>query len=662
MLKIFLITLAFFCSQPLWGLELRPSLPGINVSGEAQTWIGPGSIDLLQTCPESSSCTSQGGLQPLNILLPLRVDPSQDFFLSFSLENLSQTDREIYLVDHWLFNTELSLVQFTAAGRTFYQSARFRHGPSTLPTKSVLGLQISVPPGKSTYLVKIKGESFYRSILKVWDKDSFGRYTAHELLLTAIMNTSIFWVTFLTFCAWIVTRLRIFFWIPPALSCVLLGDLTLRGYYLDLFRVLDIDLYFDPYSLGIVAYPIGGIFLIQITRVVLKAEDLGPTYNKALNIFQLVIAALAGIGFSDQLLRGPFTFGTLLLVPVAIYSTLYKSYRVRRRSTLFLLSGFSTLVISVLVPVFLGADLIDSNLLASTSVLLGVNIISITIAFAMSELMKSEMQVHLQNILVQEAHRNSLESARSVQQSLLPRASSSRYRIASFYKPAEVVGGDAFFHQEIGERFFCSIIDVTGHGLSSAILTGTVIGGMRIYFQNEAVSKVSSEELLRELSQELNKMVIESSATESGSSHYVMLMNMVIDPQAGKLTYACAGLSPAFLLTQTGVTALFTSGSPLGFSAEPVIRVQTVDFAPSDKIFCFTDGVIENPGANGRPMRDQELRNFLNRIKDSGAENIAEKLAALINERMGKQAIEDDMTFLVIERHALNHPQNEEAS
>lgn len=648
---IFLVA-SLLATTPAWGLVLTSPLPGIQLSSELKTWLGPLELNIEETCLKPDFC-GQDPSHAISPIIPVRTSASQDLFLSFSLENNSSESVTIYLIDHWVLNTKLSLVQFVGSQRSFFQYERFGSQPSTLPTRSVLGLQLTVPPGKSDYLVKIAGLSFHKAILKVWDPESFHRYSTHEVLLTSIMNTAIFWVTFLTTCSWLVTRLRIFFWIPPALTLVLLGELSFRGYYLDLFNLLRIQLPLSPYPFAFIAYPLGGICLIQLVRTNLNAEKLGTAYNHYLNFLQALILALA-VGFvSFDMLRVPALTIALLIIPLAIYGLCFKSYQAHRRKVIFILLGFSPVVLGFLVPLLLIFDFYDTNLFVSTSVLVCINIISITFAFAMAELMRGEMQVFLKSLMAQESHRLSLEAARSVQQSLLPRATAPGYQISSFYRPAEVVGGDAFYYQKIGDRLFCSIIDVTGHGLSSAIVTGTIIGAMRVYFQNPARAEDSSEHLITALVRHLNKMIVESSEIENGSSHYVMMMNMVVDFKAGQVTYACSGLSPAFLLNETTVTALFTSGSPLGFSAEPIIQCKSAAISLKSKIFCFTDGLIENPGANGKPMRDRELKNFLNSVKDAPAELLAKNLTELINQRMGRQAIEDDMTFLVIEHE---HP------
>jgi hypothetical protein len=72
--------------------------------------------------------------------------------------------------------------------------------------------------------------------------------------------------------------------------------------------------------------------------------------------------------------------------------------------------------------------------------------------------------------------RGELETARSIQQGLLPKEAPkiSGYEIAGWNKPADETGGDYFGWQELPDRRFAfTLADVTGHGIGAALVAAT---------------------------------------------------------------------------------------------------------------------------------------------------------------------------------------------
>jgi len=207
----------------------------------------------------------------------------------------------------------------------------------------------------------------------------------------------------------------------------------------------------------------------------------------------------------------------------------------------------------------------------------------------------------------------SFREVRQVQSALLPnQAVSPHYVISHYYRSAEISGGDWFgyFEDEVQQRLYLFVGDVTGHGVPSSLITGTAAGSIysTLYAFRSAGVQLSLEETLITLVKATNQTVLETGAKVD------RLMTMVfvgIDTKTGAGTMISAGHQPGLLLGRNRISGLKAAGSPLGHRADGNWKPRSFQLEKGDALFLFTDGLLENVGPQGEKMNFRTLEKIL---------------------------------------------------
>jgi CheY-like chemotaxis protein len=131
-----------------------------------------------------------------------------------------------------------------------------------------------------------------------------------------------------------------------------------------------------------------------------------------------------------------------------------------------------------------------------------------------------------------------LDAARAIQETLLvPIDELPGIEAAAFYQSADQTGGDWYgiFYNPENNRSLAMIGDVTGHGFSSALMTGVVYGAIRSYLRsNDPNLSKTTEDLLLHTCLVLNKVVFEIT---NRNRIYLTLALIGIDLYNGQVSY-----------------------------------------------------------------------------------------------------------------------------
>jgi hypothetical protein len=198
--------------------------------------------------------------------------------------------------------------------------------------------------------------------------------------------------------------------------------------------------------------------------------------------------------------------------------------------------------------------------------------------------------------------------ARAVHESLFPKPIDVGWMRFDFgYRPAADIGGD-FIHvwTDERERFHLALIDVTGHGLASAMSVARIHGEierLRDEYPDEGPARI----LLR-----LNRYFHRLLAKHRLYATAVLLM---IDPHSGELRYASAGHPPVFVRSRGGVSELSSTTFLLGAvddsmfgDEEGVVRLEE-----GDTMVLFTDGAYDARNPRGERFGLERLREIMQR-------------------------------------------------
>ncbi|HEX8310233.1 MAG TPA: SpoIIE family protein phosphatase [Chthoniobacteraceae bacterium] len=192
-----------------------------------------------------------------------------------------------------------------------------------------------------------------------------------------------------------------------------------------------------------------------------------------------------------------------------------------------------------------------------------------------------------------------LEAAQATQRAMIPTRPPviGGWDVAAFYQPLIQVGGDAYGWESLDpEHWIFWIADATGHGSSAALLTALA----RLLFQHASEQSMSPAEILHQVNQNLFAVF--------GGRSFLTAACAVLEPNAGRITFAAAG-HPPLLIGRAGgeVERLEAGGTLLGLGENFLITEAVADLHPGDTALLYTDGLISGVGADGHRMDIDDL-------------------------------------------------------
>lgn len=245
--------------------------------------------------------------------------------------------------------------------------------------------------------------------------------------------------------------------------------------------------------------------------------------------------------------------------------------------------------------------------------------------------------------LKQEAIKKEIELASKMQSMLIPSNSilprNDKIFMTAFYFPHLEVGGDYYDYIELSkdEIGFC-ISDVSGKGMSAALLMSNFQANLRALFTHEIS--------LAALIEELNKRVMQSTKGEKFITLFVAKFNF----KTRELEYINSGHNQPIIYQKNNkkISYLTKGCVGLGMLDEiPMIRKGSITIEEPTKILCYTDGLIELLDGKGVTMGTQEIEHCL---KNRG--KIEDNIKEIIKRQgiyEGNTAIFDDISIMGIE-------------
>jgi sigma-B regulation protein RsbU (phosphoserine phosphatase) len=242
--------------------------------------------------------------------------------------------------------------------------------------------------------------------------------------------------------------------------------------------------------------------------------------------------------------------------------------------------------------------------------------------------------------LEQQRLQRELELAHDLQLKLLPSPAvlQGDAEVAARCLPADSVGGDFYTFSRLGRgRVGVMLGDVASHGFSAALVMALVMSAAGIHAAAEATPDETLTALLESLSSELAK-------TEM---HFTVFYG-VLDPLAGRLSYASAGHPHAFRVPPTGAPErLEATAPPLGLAAIGTIQRRQVPWEKgSDLLVLWTDGLVDAGNDQGVPYGEIRLLDCLTAHRNASPDAIVNAILQ-DSEAFGVRPI-DDRTLLVM--------------
>jgi sigma-B regulation protein RsbU (phosphoserine phosphatase) len=210
--------------------------------------------------------------------------------------------------------------------------------------------------------------------------------------------------------------------------------------------------------------------------------------------------------------------------------------------------------------------------------------------------------------------------------------------------PSESLGGDAFgYHWLDNDNLAIYLFDVSGHGVSAALLSATIMNVLR----SHSLSNVNFNEPDQVLSG-LNR----SFPSEKNNDMFFTIWYGVYNKPAHHIAYASGGHPPALLFSEPKnknfcVTQLRTRNNIIGGFITAVYKKDIQALKEKACLYVFSDGVYEFLQPDGKRWRYNEFVSLMTNLH-LGDEKDIDRLVNYVKELNKSDIFEDDFTFLKV--------------
>jgi sigma-B regulation protein RsbU (phosphoserine phosphatase) len=200
------------------------------------------------------------------------------------------------------------------------------------------------------------------------------------------------------------------------------------------------------------------------------------------------------------------------------------------------------------------------------------------------------------------------------------------------------VGGDYFDVRQISpELFACVIVDVSGKGVSAALLAALLQGAF--VFASEAAVQID------DVMSRVNRFLYERARGEKYATVVYCTVNL-----GGEVRWANAGHPHPLLVRMNGeIQQLESTGMPIGMMDVAAYGMKTVQLEPGDKMVLFSDGVSEAANEQGECFDKRRLAEVLKAGAKASCSELHAKLIQAVEEFSDGDEQADDITIVVLE-------------
>jgi sigma-B regulation protein RsbU (phosphoserine phosphatase) len=237
---------------------------------------------------------------------------------------------------------------------------------------------------------------------------------------------------------------------------------------------------------------------------------------------------------------------------------------------------------------------------------------------------------------------NEISIAREVQNQLFPSTLPSvpGVEIEAICKAARSVSGDYYdFIQLSPTHIAIAIADISGKGISAALLMASLQAALRSQLLVEGSECLSMVELVSRL----NKHLVRN----TGDDRFATFFIAVYDSATRTLRYTNAGHLPAFLICKDASVQLDKGGMVLGVEEDYAYEEGSLTVKPDSLLIGYSDGLIEPENVYGEEFGIRRLQEAAIHVQGATPIMVAESLMAAAEEWAGTPEQADDMTVIV---------------
>jgi len=233
--------------------------------------------------------------------------------------------------------------------------------------------------------------------------------------------------------------------------------------------------------------------------------------------------------------------------------------------------------------------------------------------------------------------------AASIQQRIIPKElpKIEGYELSGINIPSKEVGGDYYDCINLGKGIYSFIIaDVTGKGISAALLVNTLNAALYSYLEFNLP--------LNELAEKLNKLIFNATPPDK----YITFFICVLDSKTGELIAVNAGHNPVLLLRNDGsLKKIEAGGIGLGMLDFGLpYEEEKLTFNSGDKLFLYTDGIPEAMNKDEEEYSDDRMIDFFKNNAQKPSKPFIDEMVKDVRSHVNGEPQSDDITCLILKR------------
>ncbi len=282
----------------------------------------------------------------------------------------------------------------------------------------------------------------------------------------------------------------------------------------------------------------------------------------------------------------------------------------------------------------------------------------------------NSMTASLEKLIEEQKDKQRLENelviAQEVQAQLFPRESVqlASLEVHGFFRPARTVSGDYYdFLTLDSDRLILAVGDISGKGISAALLMATIHSAVRAYSLQDipvlrepaAVGAALGSDVMRAsgchgvdvspgaLLSLLNHQLYESTPPEK----YATLFLGIYNGAERKLTYSNGGHLPPIIMSEDGsIRRLECGGTVVGLFDQRSYEEGSVELRRGEILLAYTDGVTEPENDFGE-FGERRLIDLLRENRELPLPRISEIVTAAVDDWIGANEQPDDVTLVL---------------
>jgi len=248
-----------------------------------------------------------------------------------------------------------------------------------------------------------------------------------------------------------------------------------------------------------------------------------------------------------------------------------------------------------------------------------------------------------------------LAQARKIQESLVPRkeVAFGPSKVSLLLKPCGHVGGDLVGVFSPGRnRIAFYNIDVSGHGITSALMTARLAGYLSADYleHNVAVEQRFVQMFALRGPAQVAQILNDRLMSASGADQYFTMAYATVDLTTGVLRVGQTGHPhPAVQRADGTVEFAGTGGLPIGLIEGAEFDDFAVQLNRGDRILFYSDGFTESVGTDGKMLEEEGLERMLKKSAGLSGPELLDDLFWMLTQERGDQPLEDDASAVLFE-------------